>query len=495
MGALDRQINDDEKKEVLDRQTRNGVLHCFVDDHPIDADVEVHFHHIKPFSEEGPTEVANIGAVCVDHHRRIRTLSLSEFRDQLALDRFFEHPEPRRLDDLLKTRLENVPFGRPVATESNNGEIRLHYTGSTIAPHSISIGTRHATGMQYFYTVLPIEYLKNDAELQPRPLEKKRVWEMYRHLSTHTQLAPAVCRLVDGQILLFDGQHKSAAQIWCGRKSLDCKVYIEPDVRKLKDTNLMAHDKLRQMAFFTSTLIAKYSDIFKQEWDDYLEKPGVKTEDGFVTFLRGRGKTAGEAKKMLMMALEQDILDDPENKLAEFISDKNRSRENPLTIALLQKTFFKDFIFAPPASVEIEGPDDFRADGKQNLVRLLSIIAQKLLIGRWDPAANNAAHQKAERMFGAGTVRAWCPMLRDVVAQVLQLYDAADRPKILFRKINDDQWHLIAGRIDRMASHKIWEDPNPDVALQLKANAAEEVREFLGRQGLTVNWILGGQGV
>jgi hypothetical protein len=46
--------------------------------------------------------------------------------------------------------------------------------------------------------------------------------------------------------------------------------------RLLKDTNLIAHDKLRQTPFFTGTLIVKYSDIFKQEWEDYLERPGSK---------------------------------------------------------------------------------------------------------------------------------------------------------------------------------------------------------------------------
>ena len=111
--------------------------------------------------------------------------------------------------------------------------------------------------------------------------------------------------------MLFDGQHKSAAQIWAGRKTLDCKVYIDPDIRLLKDTNLIAHDKLRQMAFFTSTLIAKYSDIFEQEWEEYLERPGSKNESDFVAFLRVRGKTTVQAKKMLQMAIEQDV-DNPE---------------------------------------------------------------------------------------------------------------------------------------------------------------------------------------
>jgi len=495
MASLKRQITESEKQQVLIQQRRNGVLYCFVDEHPIENEGDVEFHHIKPFSEDGPSETANIGAVCKEHHRRIRTLSLSEFRDQLAMARFFEHPSQRRLDDLLEFKLSSDGFGRQVVYDGDlRSQIVLHFTETDRSPQKCPVFSCPATGMHYFYFVLPIEYICNDIELQPRPLEQKRVWELYRHLTAHTQLAPAVCRLVAGKIMLFDGQHKSAAQIWAGRRVLDCKVYIDPDVRLLKDTNLIAHDKLRQMPFFTSTLIAKYSDIFKQEWEAYLERPGSKNEGDFASFLRVHGKTAAEAKKMLQMAIEQSVIEAADNRLSEFIAERNRTRKNPLSISILEKTFFREFILSPPISVEFEGPDDFRDEEQNNLIRLMSLIADKQLAGRWNPEANNAAHQRAERIFGAGAMRAWVPMLRDVIAQVLQLYDTPDREKVLFRAISEQQWTLIEGRIERLFAHKVWDDTSPDVVSQLKINAVEQVRRYLSNQGLTVNWVLGGVG-
>src|SRR5262245_10334801 len=119
MASLKRQISEPEKQVVLAQQRRNGVLYCFVDDHPIDSDEDIEFHHIKPVSEDGPSEVANVGAVCKEHHRRIRTLSLSEFRDQLAMDRFFDHSAPRRLDDLLQLKLGSGGFGHEVRVDGN----------------------------------------------------------------------------------------------------------------------------------------------------------------------------------------------------------------------------------------------------------------------------------------------------------------------------------------------------------------------------------------
>jgi hypothetical protein len=198
---------------------------------------------------------------------------------------------------------------------------------------------------------------------------------------------------------------------------------------------------------------------------------------------------------MLQMAIEQDVIEDPENRLSEFIAERNRTRKNPLSISILEKTFFREFILSPPTTVEFEGPEDFRGEEKGNLVRLMSLIAETQLVGRWNPDANNAGHQKAERIFSAGVMRAWVPMLRDVIAQVLQLYDIADREKLLFRQISDQQWALIEGRLQRLFSHKIWEDPNPEVAAQMKINAVEQVRSLLTNKKLTVNWILGGEGI
>lgn len=83
---------------------------------------------------------------------------------------------------------------------------------------------------------------------------------------------------------------------------------------------------------------------------------------------------------------------------------------------------------------------------------------------------------------------------KDVIAQVIQLYYAPDREQLLFRVITDQQWSLIESRVDRLFSHKIWDNPNPEVASQLKLNLVEQVRNFLTARHLTVNWILGGEG-
>ena len=348
-----------------------------------------------------------------------------------------------------------------------------------------------ATGEKYFFSVLPVSALKNDSELQPRPLEFDRLWNLYLHLQNHTQLAPAVCRLVDGSIFLFDGQHKAAAQVWAGRQTIDCKVYVSPHVRRLKETNLSAHDKLRQMPFYTSTLLEKYASMASEDWDAFLSTQGPKTEHAFVEFMRVRADLSNlEAVKRVRSMIQRDILEHPDNALRDYIAEENRGRQNPLTMSRLQKTFFAEFIAPPPLKDEFEGESYHRVDERNNMVRFFNLIVQHSLAGKWAPERNDAAHRKASRLYSGGAPRAWVPMFRDALAPALGLFDEEDRKRLLYRELNDHQFQIIDRLLARLFSHKVWEDLDPELE-DLRYDNAQRAKEILVKASLTTNWIHG----
>jgi hypothetical protein len=318
-----RQISDDEKSAVLARQG----LKCFIDGHPIESPTDVQYDHIHPYADGGLSDVGNIGVICRKHNHEKGTMLLGEYRDRLELRRFFEGAKNRKLDDLLENRLGGQGFGQPLPAEFDGGRVTLFFASG---PVTMPVARDHATRESYFYATVPIAHVQNDTELQPRSLEPDRLWELYRHLLTHTQLAPAVCRLVDGRLLLFDGQHKAAAQVWAGRREVDCKVYVDPDVRQLAETNLAAHDKLRQMPFYTGTLLQKFATMAGEDWEEFLKTTAAKTEANFVDFLRARGLTKAEAVKRIRSMIYQDILDHPENRLREYSQKRTEADRIPL---------------------------------------------------------------------------------------------------------------------------------------------------------------------
>jgi hypothetical protein len=480
-----RQISDAEKAAVLERQG----LRCFIDNHPIESEDDVEFDHVQPFSEDGPTAIANIAVVCKRHNRDKRNLSLSEYRDRLALRGFFEGARKRRLDDLLKEKLGAAGYGKPLHHEVHEDDVVLYLDGGEVRTPLLECP---ATRERYFFVSAPVSLVRNDTELQPRALEPERVWELYRHLLRHTQLQPAVGRLVDGSLLLFDGQHKAAAQVWAGREVLDCKVYLAPDIRRLKETNLSAHDKLRQMPFYTSTLLEKYAVMASEDWENFLMSPGPKTEAAFVEFMRTKADLSrAEANKRIRSMIYKDILDHPDNQLRDYIAEENRTRENPLSMHRLEKTFFAELIAPPPLGDEFESESYHRDEERENFVRLINLIVTRVLADKWAPERKDAAHTKAARVFSAGALRAWVPFLRDALAPALQVFEQEERRRLLYRPLGDEDFANAERLVERLFSHKVWEDPDPELN-DLRYDNVERAKEMLRRWGLTPNWILGG---
>ena len=481
-----RQISEKEKQFVLEHSGRR----CFIDGAPIPEDEEIEFHHIKPYSRRGATNVENIAPVCRNHHRSIGTMSLHEYRDKLDIERFFESGEPRYLDDVIREK--RGPGGEKVVYELEDGQIVLYLDGRRF---QYPLYVCPVTDWKYFYAKVPVGYVENDRNLQPRALRQSSLWQLYRHFQINTQLAPSICRIDEnGVLLLFDGQHKAAAQIWSGRTEIECKVYINPDPRGLKETNLEAHGKFRQMSFYSHELMKKYADIFGEDWEHYMETEGEKSEAGFFNYLLyAKKKTKAQARNEIALAMYNEILDDADNNLAQFLPEKNRSRKQPLSFSRLKKTLLAEMIVPPPVDDEFESDTDYRKQERRNLVKLMNIIAEEGLIERWDPERNDAAHKRAQRIFGAGAVRAWTTLLKDTINQHLRHYTEDERNRFFYRPMDESEFEYFRQFVQRLFSHRIWVDPDPtgEITARLFRDDATTAKSLFEEQGLSVHWLLG----
>jgi hypothetical protein len=78
-------------------------------------------------------------------------------------------------------------FGQSLNVELGPDRVKLYLDAG---PLEVPLTECPATGERYFYALLPVSVIKNDAELQPRALEPERLWQLYRHLRQHTSLRP-----------------------------------------------------------------------------------------------------------------------------------------------------------------------------------------------------------------------------------------------------------------------------------------------------------------
>ena len=140
--------------------------------------------------------------------------------------------------------------------------------------------------------------------------------------------------------------------LWGGRKQFELKVYINPDPQVLNNTNIAAHDKFAQTRFYSSIMVSKLGSQFGKQFEDYKNKEdGIKkSESGFVQHLRlSEELTAGEANKRFNSFLYNLVLDPEQNKVAALVSKSNRSStEYPLTVDMLSKSIFSNFLYRKP---------------------------------------------------------------------------------------------------------------------------------------------------
>jgi hypothetical protein len=90
-------------------------------------------------------------------------------------------------------------------------------------------------------------------------------------------------------------------------------------------------------------------------------------------------------------------------------------------------------------------------------------------------------------------LRAWVPfLLRDALAPALGIFEQDERKRVLYRLIDEDGFETIEKLVQRLFSHKVWDDPDPELK-DLRYDNAERAKEMLRKYGLTPNWILGGE--
>jgi len=508
---MKRQISESEKQVLLNEHRRaDGKIYCFVDNEPIDDEKSIQFDHIDPYAKSENTSLGNVAPVCKNHNLAKKDMSLSEYRDKLSIEKLFKSKEeigkPLKLNDVLESKF-NSEYGYIVKYDYNEIEntISLKYYSDSKQINLPKI-TQYPvfecsiTNLKYFYAQIPVVNIINDGkeeseiELQPRPLIIDHFWNLYRHLRVNTQLQPSICR-IDGEnpIFVFDGQHKAAAKIWAGAISLDVKVYIKPDVIKLMKTNLVAHDKLKQLRFYSSILADKLAQIYGVNWQKYMDTSDKKTEKGFCNFVKySETNTDENPVKQIEAFIVESILKNNDNKMLPFIAPENRpGKQYAISRDSLKKFYFRYFVTSPPLEIEIDSNDDFRNQEIENNIKLLNILAEKTLIGKWNPESNSSEYKKADRIYRVGSIMAWFPLLRNVIYNKLDILDPKEAERILFRNITFEKWKLIDGFVEKMFSHKIWIDKDPNIDLVIGNKKAELTKKLFEDIGLTDKWILG----
>ncbi len=498
-----RQISDTEKKAVRAQQIGgDGALRCFISGEVIGPDDDVEYDHIQPFSKEGETSTANIRAVLRKHNRRKSDQSLYDVRDNLRLERLFEAKKNNiRLQDILE--LKEVEKLSTHAQKVGN----LIKIDDGKASFSFPLFYDLILDVSYFYGRIPVPWLENDDQegLQPRVIDFKRLIAIRDHLKSHPQLAPSIGRLLGNKLKLFDGQHKLAAQVLNNQVEVDIKVYVSPESAEkskslfdnLMITNLEAHSKLKQIPFYTSTLLDRLSVIYREFLEEFIsiKPPENHSEQNFIHFLVGhKGFSTAGAKDVLRSAIKNAALDG--SKLASYVAEASKDANFPMTVDLLDKTIFRSTLYLEPAAARFTSETDYRSTETANFAEVSSLLVEQTGIVDWVQHSKGKsltnAQLKARRIWHKGSVLTWSPYLKSILFYALHIMTNDEREKMLYRpSITSHQLDVVRHCLVRLFSHPMWDDPEPEIDSLLVS--ARKQDDLFNRKGLSEKFVIHGE--
>lgn len=365
----------------------------------------------------------------------------------------------------------------------------------------VPIFTDVATQIKYCFYEIPKEYIYNDSEVQPRPIDKPHLFKMMADFQVHPVHEPSNCRLVqnnnennkdykEAKLLQFDGQHKSAAQILIGRDKLQFKIYLNPSIKLIRELVIIIQNEIKKKAVLESIVIRRMSASFRDRWNEYLELSGEHSEAGLIDSLPVNEKKL--AKKELINAIYNNIIEDESLEIMEFVATGQirGGKKKPVSVNLL-KQVIENFVYNKPNSIPI-GEKDAREIEEENVVNFLNVIYNSIF-GELTPIEKKRPDrlpEKINRIWKSGSVKFWVNTLKNVISHQLNIIDDEEKERPFQRKITENQWGGIKKTVDRLFSHSVWVKNDPNLDKILNSNDLRAAKIELGKKGLNTDYLI-----
>ena len=459
---------------------------CFICEEEIDLDIHnTNIDHIHPLVTGGKDEECNFGLTHEHCNKSKQDSDLVVAKRIARLDKIVKKAEEKRESPSLKHVLAGnngakygfkykVEDGQLVYSFDEIGDTRIRRTEIFIDELS-----KEPTA----YISVPIEYLFHDDALNPRGLNSSVNLLIKEFHKTNPQLQIAIARIDDGKIKLFDGQHKTVAQIMLGVRSIVLRLFINPDVDRLMETNLNAGKKLKQIAFdkaivrqLHDTLLAER--IKKYQIDHSLAEDNFDfSEQQLIEHFKGE---RGNVKLYIINSQKNVVTHSPDNKLQSYINFEGRGYSLPLSYSTFEKTLLATFInpktvLTTPISYRAEEGLNPRTLEKEQLVRLCNIIAETFLIGKYDDSIgtnkieNSIATGKGDnipdehliacRLFKEEVMYNWIKYIELLIKNHFAFSGTMFDDKNLFQqKFPDKLWENIQTFLENLHDLPVWKD-------------------------------------
>lgn len=333
-----------------------------------------------------------------------------------------------------------------------------------------------ATNVQYFFLDVPVSYVLNDKEIQPRRIMPNHVRRLAIDFLERPVHEPGNSRLVmDGKtakLLQFDGQHKATAQILIGRKTLQMKVYVEPSIDMLQALVIKIQQEIKKQPLTKSDTLAKINDVMQRYLEAYVApKGGVRTEIGLIQ------SQEKEQQKIVRGLYFDDIMGivffDPDNHISSAV--RPGAEDAPTTDKVVIQKLIAPLMHLLPLDVNMDD-SSARDVERENILFILNAIAKCMFTPNWNKPGSEVQRTRVQNFFYQGSIGWWMndiliPSLRYVLMRI------GDRTPLLTEELSERQRELILTLVEKMCSWPIWSTKDADLLRAMRSNTVKNVRE------------------
>ncbi len=486
---LDQDRRSQLEQRLLARQTRR----CFICDEEIDLVLhkgQLDIDHIDPLVNSGLDSEQNFALTHASCNRSKGASNLQVARRLAEFERLQDEAQREgkrgaNLGDVL-ARYEGGKEPLRLRREADRVEYALPAVGANTI-QKVPVWTDPISGVRSFFASLPIAYLHHDDRINPRSIGANIRGLIEEFQEKRPQLHVALAWWAPeadgaGQVRVFDGQHKAAAQILLGARELLVRVFLEPNLDVLLLTNVNAGSKLRQVAFDQAVMRHLGSSLYLERVRQFRGMRGLREDDwsfseaDLVKFFRGEKRAV---ERYIIDAQRDAITQDPENKLLEFVVWSGKGADRPMSYSAIDGTFFREFVYKKaletPIGEGLEEGSNARWLEREQLVRMMSLFAEVFFIKQWDPELGGnrlESRLQAGESIPEAHLRAWRITREEVLGNVtrwMRLVIAnyfaftgrvfrEERP--LHVRLPDELWTRMHNFLESLAALPCWVDLN-----------------------------------